>query len=321
MPLAPDRRAAAQLAGRTLVFVIGAPRSGTTWIQLLLAQHRGVATTQETHLFERYLAHLDEAWRRERALEVERDIGLRPLLSEDGFHTLCRGFAEGVLRRIEGEEEGKRVIVEKTPGHALSAPFIHALFPEAHFVHVIRDPRAVVSSLLRAGSGWGSRWAPRGPATAAGVWRTHVEAGLAIPELTERYHEVRYEQLHENGVERLGRLLESIGLSADAEFCERAFEACSIDRLKRGVGEARIPWARREPEGFYGEGRPEGWRGELSRRQLRVVEYVAGETMNRAGYDRVTRGTAKPLAVRRLEALERLRGALDWRLGRSAAGL
>ncbi len=295
MPLTPNRHPATPLAGRIPVFVVGAPRSGTTWLQLLLAQHPGVATSQETHLFERYLAHLDEVWRREGALDAERDIGLGSLLSEDDFYALCRAFAEGVLGRIESDDQEKRVIVEKTPGHALSGPFIHALFPDAHFIHVIRDPRAVVSSLLKAGHGWGRRWAPRGPVTAARVWRTHVEAGLAIAERTERYHEVRYEQLHDEGADRLGRLLDALGLAADAEFCERALEACAIDRLKRGGGEARIPWVRHEPEGFYGEGRRDGWRGELSRRQLRAVEYVAGDSMVRAGYERVTRGTAKPL--------------------------
>lgn len=40
------------------VFVVGSPRSGTTLVQLLLAQHLEIATVQETHLFKRYVAGL-----------------------------------------------------------------------------------------------------------------------------------------------------------------------------------------------------------------------------------------------------------------------
>ena len=311
------------------MFVVGAPRSGTTWLQLLLAQHPGIATSQETHLFERYLAHFDTVWRREVTLDVEREIGLRPLLTDAEFHALCREFAAGVLEHVggppppPGEEAGfaGRVVVEKTPGHVLSAGFIHALFPEAHFVHVIRDPRAVVSSLLRAGRGWGKRWAPRGPATANRVWREHVEAGLAIPTLTDRYYEIRYEELHEEGPRILRELLAAFGLEAEEDWSERAFKACSIDRLKRGGGLAHIPWAAREPEGFFGKGERDGWRDDLSGAQLRTVEYMAGELMARIGYQPVTRGRRPTLAIRWLRVLERIHGALEWRLRRAAAGL
>jgi len=313
--------------------VVGAPRSGTTWLQLLLAQHPGVVTSQETHLFERYLAHFDTVWRGEVTRGAEREIGLRPLLTEGEFHVLCRAFADGILSRIDGGAgpasenpalsggAGGRVVVEKTPGHVLSAEFIHALFPDAHFVHVVRDPRAVVSSLVRAGRGWGQRWAPRGPATAARVWREHIEAGLAIPGFSDRYHEIRYEALHAEGPKILEGLLTAFGLESDETWCERAFDACSIDRLKAGTGSAIIPWAGREPEGFYGKGELEGWREELSSGQLRTVEYVASELMDRLGYASVTRHARPTLSIRWLNVLERLHGALDWRLRRSAAGL
>ena len=46
-------------ADRTIVFVIGAPRSGTTYLQNLLGSQAQVVTSQETDLFTQYIA----AWR------------------------------------------------------------------------------------------------------------------------------------------------------------------------------------------------------------------------------------------------------------------
>jgi hypothetical protein len=61
---------------RRYVFVVGSPRSGTTWLQLLLAQHPAVATHQETHLFHNYLGPLERAYRGGRDTAQLRDVGI-----------------------------------------------------------------------------------------------------------------------------------------------------------------------------------------------------------------------------------------------------
>src|SRR5947208_10995760 len=45
------------------VFIVGAQRSGTTWLQRLLASHPAIAGGQESHLFSGYLAPLWQRWR------------------------------------------------------------------------------------------------------------------------------------------------------------------------------------------------------------------------------------------------------------------
>jgi hypothetical protein len=61
MPVSPSIRARWQppgggYQGHNLVFLIGCPRSGTTWLQRLLASHPQVRTVQETFLFPRYIS-------------------------------------------------------------------------------------------------------------------------------------------------------------------------------------------------------------------------------------------------------------------------
>lgn len=331
---APRSGADRDLAGSDLAFVVGCPRSGTTWVQLLLAQHPAVTTTQETHLFQRYLGPLERRWRREmrawedEALAGERGYGLSPLLDAPEFDELCRAFARGVLDRARGAPRGgegreppltekpeARVLVEKTPGHLFHARFIHRLFPAARFVHVVRDPRAVTASLLRAGQTWWGGWAPRGAAEAARWWTEHVEAGLRMRSEGVPCRTVFYERLHEDAPGELLELLGFLDLPAEAAFCRRAADRCRLERLRSGAADVRTPRPLTEaPGGFYARGRPAGWRDELRRGEAAAVEHEAGPLMRRLGYRPVTRAGRtgrRPWRSRARTGLETLRAAVD----------
>ncbi|HEY2596345.1 MAG TPA: sulfotransferase, partial [Chloroflexota bacterium] len=51
--------------GANLVFVVGCPRSGTTWVQRLLASHSCIRTGQESDLFDMYVGPLLHTWQQE----------------------------------------------------------------------------------------------------------------------------------------------------------------------------------------------------------------------------------------------------------------
>jgi hypothetical protein len=292
------------------LFVVGCVRSGTTWVQLLLAQHPWVATTQETHTFNHYLGILDRWWRGEMVQPDRRRTGLTHLLSEDDFYNLCRDFATGVMNKIAGLNPESRVVVEKSPDHVRSADFILRLFPDAYFMHVIRDPRSVVSSLRRAGETWGQDWAPTSTLGCAERWRHDVSVGRRIAGLTDRYLEVKYEELLRDTPGGLGSMLEWLDLPFEDGFCEDAAAKCAIDNLKKGSATVATPWKLgSEPQGMYHKGSADSWREELSRRDLRGVEYIAGPLMRELGYEPVFGGRSRPpvgwLVRDRLKALAR----------------
>ena len=140
------------LANKKLVFIVGCARSGTTWLQQLLSQSPNVATGPETHLFSSYLRSLEDTWHRRKGTYV----GLSHLITEDELAEWTRSFAELCLGRIADARAGARIVVEKTPKHGEYGADILRLFPEAFFIHIIRDPRAVVPSLRAASRSWGS---------------------------------------------------------------------------------------------------------------------------------------------------------------------
>jgi hypothetical protein len=118
------------------VFVIGAPRSGTTVVFELLDQSPELASLgRESHLLWEMFHPMDERRHRSHRLaEVEPSDRERKVLS----------WAIGHISR------GRRYL-DKYPRMSLRVEYLDRLYPDAHFVHVVRDGREVVSSLI---TGW-----------------------------------------------------------------------------------------------------------------------------------------------------------------------
>lgn len=289
------------------VFLVGSPRSGTSWLQLLLAQHPKVTTTLETHLFGRYLFLLRRQW--ERFESWPSAIGGRQILTDAQFDELCADFARKVLQRIADTDPAATVALEKTPDHVRHGPFILRLLPEVHFIHLIRDPRSVVSSLSAAARSWGRNWPPRSVVKNARQWRTDVGLGREIAGLTQNYTEVRFERLRSvGGPEVLLDLFSWLDLEADVDFCERALLECRIERLRQGGEGVRAYQSLKRPEPhFIRKGSTEGWNEDLSRGEIAIVEYIAGSLMKELGYTSAFQSIddlRKPLGLRAHDALD-----------------
>jgi len=288
------------------VLIVGCPRSGTSWLQLLLAQHPGVATTQETHLFHGYLSHLERSW--QRYPTVDPNVGMSRLLSDDEFYGLCADFAKAVLQRIADGNKDAEVVLEKTPGHIRHGPFILRLVPDAYFLHVVRDPRSVVSSLRAAAQSWASQWASTDVVRNARLWRADVTLGRELGRLTSRYREVRYEDLlGDTGPELLEALFAWLELPADRAFARAALAACQIDRI-RGGGEGIRAYdsLRRVQPDFFRKGQANGWQEDLSPGAIRVIEYINRDLMQHYGYSLASAGAThsrKPFRLAVNEAL------------------
>src|SRR5262249_13141572 len=111
---------------------------------------------------------------------------------------------------VYGQKRGKRLVGDKTPGYARNLNTLHALWPAAKLVHLIRDGRDVCLSIVswRRAKGWTagqglarfSAWAESPVCAAALWWDWHVrlarEAGLAFEPGV--YAELRYEELVAN---------------------------------------------------------------------------------------------------------------------------
>jgi hypothetical protein len=283
--------------GANLVFVVGCPRSGTTWVQRLLASHASVRTGQESDIFDIYIGPQLQAWRRE--LDVASSgrggVGLGCYFQDAEFLRILKRYTLDLLQPMIGSLQPGDIFVEKTPSHVLYISEIAALLPAARFIHVLRDARDTVASLLSASRSWGRTWAPRTARQATGMWLQHVQAARrAQGQLEPRhFYEVRYETLHANTAGELRRLVDWLGLAwSDAEVLEAV--SANQPEVARTGGGTEIPLGGafsavsgpvvKEPVGFVRKAQAGSWRQDLSFTDRLWVWKVGHTTMARVGY-------------------------------------
>ena len=150
-PWLDTQRGLAEIAGRQLFFVGGAPRSGTTWVQELLDLHPAVSCRGEG-LFHQDLARPLDALMGARSMALANKNGTTfrhakgyPLPAEDDADTLLGTAVLLALRRQCGGQ-AYEAIGEKTPENVFLFPRLKRLFPTARFIGIARDPRDSLSS-------------------------------------------------------------------------------------------------------------------------------------------------------------------------------
>jgi hypothetical protein len=162
------------------IFIIGCPRSGTTLVRMIVDSHPRISAGEET----KFLFDL------QRILGDHQDLVSRYGFGREYWLERIRDFYGGFQAEYM-RRRGKARWAEKTPEYTLILDFIDELFPDARYIHVIRDGRDVVASFRER---WGYRAALR---VARGVWVSHVTAARDFGRRVagERYTEIRYERL------------------------------------------------------------------------------------------------------------------------------
>jgi hypothetical protein len=262
------------------LFLVGCARSGTSWLQIILGNHDAVATVRETHLFDNYISKLYEAWNTE-AQVIEKD-GIRFLVGVEDLDAVSRNLADRVFAKIEATKPGAEIMLEKTPTHIWHHRLIKRLYPDALFLNIVRDPRAVVASMLAANKeGWGV-WSPDNVITAARVWRDCARIGQR--ELTAyggNALEIRYEDLHADPDRTLGRIWSWLGIAPmpydSARFSIDGVKAASLSRPETDPN-----WDNRA--NFFRRGRTDGWAEELTSEDIAIIEGIAGQFFYDLGY-------------------------------------
>lgn len=281
-------------------FVVGCPRSGTTLLAVMLDSHPALAVPPET-AFLGHVATLQgpATGLRERFFEIvtsdqvmvsnwmdfglDRDAFLRRLAAIEPF-TVAGGVQ--AFYAMYAESEGKPHYGDKTPAYVFLMPAIAELLPQAHFIHVIRDPGDTALSLRKT---W---FAPTQDLRELGEgWRRHIEAGRRASAVLPRYIEVRFEDLVLKPEHELRRLCEFLALPWDPAMLDyRARGAARVARLQ-----ARFAWnrmiSREERQGIHANLMREPdidrlgvWRKEMSAAERRELEAAAGPMVRELGY-------------------------------------
>jgi sulfotransferase family protein len=241
-------------------------------------------------------------WRMETTRETDErtatgrgGTGLSCYFREEEFLGVLRKYMAELLQPMLRELKEGEIFLEKSPSHALCIGAIKELLPECKIIHVLRDVRDVVASLLAASKTWGKAWAPHHPAAAAALWVEHVTAVRRASENLsgEEFCEVRYEDLVTAPESSLRGLSEFLGLNWDSQAMQQAIERNSPDHKDEGTltaipvyGEVaqRVGNTVPEPKGFIRKAKVGVWKTDLSAWEKVRVWYTAHRTMELMGY-------------------------------------
>jgi hypothetical protein len=258
-------------------------RSGTTLLRIVLDRSPGIAIPDES-FFVPLLARrhgstidadgfLDDVAR----IQTIRAWGLRV---DDVRPRVRSGMATGdaiaAIFEAYAERQDKPRWGDKTPMYMRHLPLLERLFPEAQYVHLVRDGRDAALSFLEMPEGTFTRtWAhPTTPAQFACLWRKEVSAARALGRRagSGRYHEVRYEEL----VSDPDGAVSAICRFADIPFEPEMLAYAGTVDVSDKPHQLRL---RRPPTPGV-----RSWREDMSTPGVAAFEAVAGDLLQDLGY-------------------------------------
>ncbi len=262
-----------------IIFLIGAPRSGTTWLQAMLASHPCVSTGPETHFFEGIKSFVDSYY-----FKHPRPDGLREYLTEDEFFDAITNLFHKVVSKVPEPTDEPKFFLEKTPQHSMFLDIITKCFPDAYFIHIIRDPKNVVSSILRAAQTWGKGYFPNSVLVASTLWKKCVLSAreFFLSSENTKYFEVKYEDMRINPTKYLSKIFSFLGVNYDEALLNLIVKKNDLLKVKSKKKFESIIISS-EPEGFFGDANVEST-NILSRIQNFQLELVCGDLRYELGY-------------------------------------
>ncbi|HTT25172.1 MAG TPA: sulfotransferase [Candidatus Sulfotelmatobacter sp.] len=284
-PVIPSRRT------RAPVFVVGCPRSGTTYLYHALLSAGGFAIyraeSQVFHLLEPRFGDLNSPANRKQLLEAWFQTRLFTATGLDRGaveeKVMCECHNGGDFLRLVMDQmatqQGVKRWAECTPDHVLYLKRIKETIQDALIVHMIRDGRDVAVSLEKQGWPQQLPWDRMKRRMAAGVfWEWMVHKGReAGKDLGADYTEVRYEHLVDNPRSVLNDLSSFVGQDLDYDEIQRV-----------AIGSVSRPNTSFHEEGaaqFAPLGR---WKKLYSQEEMRNFENLVGDSLARLSYERST---------------------------------
>jgi hypothetical protein len=278
------------------VFIVGCPRSGTTLLRRIVNSHPQIAIPhRETHWIPRMFENsrgvtpdgtvtrelvpmlLDEP--RFIVLGIGREE-LRAMIT-GGRPVSYASLVTGIFD-FYGRTQGKSLVGDKTPGYVRKMNTLHALWPKARFVHLIRDGRDVCLSWMN----WSKAekklgrlaTGKRDPvSTVALMWELHVRCGQQAgrwlgPKL---YYEIRYESLVTRPAEECAALCAFLEVPYDGAML-RFHEGRTRPAASRDAKHAWLPIT----PGLR------DWRTDMSSEDVERFEAATGKLLDELGYAR-----------------------------------
>ena len=243
------------------IFIIGAPRSGTNIFYRTFAKHPDLAwisnitkkvpssllMTRVIMLFrnDHRPTEANNIWQKFTGDDDE-------FLNRDDVTAAARKYLSKVLQN-NLQLFNKPRFVNKCPGNSVRIEFLKEIFPDAIFIHIIRDGRAAAYSIMRSRlEHSGSYWSVKPPGWQALLklplidacalqWKMTVESILQSAKKLPRgqYMEVKYEEF----VARPSEIFELVGAK-----CDLVWQGDLLQKITTGMENRNFKWQSELPD-------------------------------------------------------------------------
>lgn len=281
------------------VFIGGAGRSGTTLLGAMLGMHSECLTVPESQ-FKIDMLRFPQAQpgvmdplpvlnmiREHRRFKLwSLDLG-EALVPGETIGSSYQELLEWIVGKYGGQsgKAGYSLWVDHTPDNIRYATTLLNLFPEAIMIHIVRDGRAVASSIMPLD------WGPNTIVGAAHAWVESMAHGLAAEVAWKtKCLRISYEDLVMKPEDTLRTICRHLCIE---------YQPCMIEA--RGYN---VPYYSAEQHELIGQ-KPDptralGWEKELTPREIEIFESLTGDFLAYFGYDMKYGTKARPPTGREL---------------------
>ena len=217
---------------QNIIFLVGCPRSGTTFLQSLLAAHSQIYSPPESKFFQYLVPEFEDQPRRYQYGLVSRRLSPRmkaffadelhrpELLSHLSKLPVRSLYTRQFMQILHGlkREAGKTILLEKTPEHINHIDDIEKYVRGAKFIHLVRQGTDVIASLYEVTrkhpEWWGGEW----PLDWC-IYRWNQAIEMTQKNIHKPNHiAIGYESLVENSSTSLLRLCDFIGIEFEEKM-------------------------------------------------------------------------------------------------------
>lgn len=310
-----------------IVFLVAKDRSGTTLLQTMLDSHPNICAPLES----RFVLHLKNKYQNKTIWNKDSKAHfVKDLFKEEKMVLLWELDLEALNHRLENlpenttygeickqvyvssksfhKKETAKLIVDKNPIYAIMIPLLQKIYPNAKFIHLVRDYRGNISSILNLHKGTsvkklGLSWI-----------MTNSEIEKSKQKSPKDFITLRYEDLLNNPKDELERLVNFFNLEFHPDmltYHERISKAISayVDRSPnekvRKVREIGIAKVHKNLSKPIDNSFKDKWKETLSKGEIETLEKYCSKFGERYDYSRTTSVASKNEAIPKSLLFER----------------
>lgn len=265
------------------IFIVACPRSGTTLLANILNSHSNIAIGAETHFF-------NAVFKQNNFQDKSQEEQVEQFFANNRIADFCKHAdisREDVLSKLDSDskpasifaalmqvflaKQSKARWAEKTPQHLFCVKDILEVYPEAKIIHVLRDGRDVVNSLMKM------PWRPKGLLNNARFWNYYVSRASKLEKEThaKNFISIKYEDLLTDAQAVINKV---------CQFIDEPFEAAMLEREGSSVfSDWENEWKQKASQDLDSS-RVNAWQEELDQDDQAILNFLQEQKLKEFGY-------------------------------------